>query len=65
AVIQDGTTDRSRMLRGTVATIAEQVREQALLSPAVIVVGEVVREPTKLASCCNDLGIHYDCLQVV
>jgi len=65
AVIQDGTTDRSRMLIGTVATIAEQVREQALVSPAVIVLGEVVREPAKLASCCNDLDIHYDCLQVV
>ena len=40
AVIAEGTTGRQRAVRGTLGTIAEKVRESALSSPAVIVIGE-------------------------
>jgi uroporphyrin-III C-methyltransferase len=43
AIIQDGSTPREKMLLGTVADIAGQVTEEVLRSPAVIVIGEVVR----------------------
>lgn len=43
AVIQDGSTPRERTIFGTVADIAGRVSEEALKSPAVIVLGEVVR----------------------
>jgi uroporphyrinogen III methyltransferase/synthase len=43
ATVQWGTTPRQRVATGTLATIAERVREAGLEAPAVTVVGEVVR----------------------
>lgn len=43
AVIQAGTTRAQHTVTGTLSTIAARVRTAALESPAVIVVGEVVR----------------------
>lgn len=43
AVIQNGTLTNQQMVIGTVATIVGQAKEKAIASPAVIVVGEVVR----------------------
>jgi uroporphyrin-III C-methyltransferase len=43
AVIQAGTTRAQRTVTGTLSTIAARVRTAALESPAVIVVGDVVR----------------------
>lgn len=40
AVISDGTTDRQRILRGTLEHIAQEVRERDMVSPAIIVIGE-------------------------
>lgn len=43
ATVQWGTTGRQRVATGTLATIAQAVREAGLEAPAVTVVGEVVR----------------------
>jgi len=43
AVIQNGTTSREKSVIGTVATIADLARQEGIASPAVIIVGEVVR----------------------
>ncbi len=44
AIIQDGTTPDERMALGTVGTITEEAARLGLSNPAVIVVGEAVRE---------------------
>lgn len=50
AVIQDGTTPNQRTAVGTVRTIASEVNRLGLGNPAVIVVGEVVREAGRLGA---------------
>ncbi|MDG1570915.1 uroporphyrinogen-III C-methyltransferase [Robiginitalea sp. M366] len=47
AVIQEGSTPASRMVVGTVATIARQVEAAGLQNPAVIVAGTVVKKYRK------------------
>ena len=42
AVIQDGTTARQRMVKGTLADIADRVRHSNMAPPANIIVGKVV-----------------------
>jgi uroporphyrin-III C-methyltransferase len=48
AVIQNGTTAEEKIGVGTVNSIVEIVKQQNLSSPAVIVLGEVVKESHKL-----------------
>ncbi|MCD0463911.1 uroporphyrinogen-III C-methyltransferase [Flavobacterium sp. ENC] len=48
AIIQNGTTAKEKVGVGTVDSILEIVKEQQLSSPAIIVLGEVVRESNKL-----------------
>ncbi|WP_281309605.1 uroporphyrinogen-III C-methyltransferase [Flavobacterium flavigenum] len=48
AIIQNGTTAEEKMGVGTVNSIVEIVKQQNLSSPAVIVLGEVVKESHKL-----------------
>jgi uroporphyrin-III C-methyltransferase len=48
AIIQNGTTAEERVGVGTVDSIVEIVKEQKLSSPAIIVLGEVVRQSNKL-----------------
>ncbi|RAV29868.1 uroporphyrinogen-III C-methyltransferase [Sinomicrobium soli] len=48
AVIQNGTTVNENLGCGTVNTIGDIVRDKKLGSPAIIVIGEVVRESTRL-----------------
>jgi uroporphyrin-III C-methyltransferase len=43
AVIENGTLPQERVVTGTILDIAEKVRAAALQSPALVVVGEVVR----------------------
>lgn len=57
AIIQEGTTPRQRSALGTVRSIASEVNRLGLGNPAVIVVGEVVREAERLAA------LHADTLQ--
>lgn len=42
AAVQEGTTGDQRVLRATLATLAESVREAGIRPPAVVVVGDVV-----------------------
>jgi len=48
AIIQNGTTSEEKVGVGTVNSILEIVKEKKLSSPAIIVLGEVVRESNKL-----------------
>ncbi|MFB9108975.1 uroporphyrinogen-III C-methyltransferase [Flavobacterium gyeonganense] len=48
AIIQSGTTKEEKTGVGTVDSILEIVKEKELCSPAIIVLGEVVRESNKL-----------------
>lgn len=48
AIIQNGTTTEEKIGVGTVDSILNIVKEQGLSSPAIIVLGEVVRESNKL-----------------
>jgi uroporphyrin-III C-methyltransferase len=48
AIIQNGTTAEEKVGVGTVDSILDIVKERKLSSPAIIVLGEVVRESNKL-----------------
>ena len=48
AIIQNGTTPEEKVGIGTINTIQEIATENKLGSPAIIIIGEVVRESTKL-----------------
>ncbi|GGE98930.1 uroporphyrinogen-III C-methyltransferase [Flavobacterium limi] len=48
AIIQNGTTAEEKAGVGTVDSIVEIVKQQSLSSPAIIVLGEVVKESHKL-----------------
>lgn len=57
AIIQDGTTPREKYGLGTVDTILGIVKEKQLSSPAIIVIGEVVKQRVHLSSIHNELKI--------
>lgn len=48
AIIQNGTTVQEKIGVGTINTIEQVVAQQQLSSPAIIVIGEVVKESNKL-----------------
>lgn len=48
AIIQNGTMPNEKMGLGTINTISKVVKNNQLSSPAIIVIGEVVRESNKL-----------------
>lgn len=54
AIIQDGTTPKEKMVKGTVKDIAYRAQYAGLSNPAIIVIGEVVRlsaaEPAVVAA---------------
>ena len=50
AIIQNGTTKSEKIGLGTINTIEEVVAKKTLASPAIIVIGEVVKESAKLSS---------------
>ncbi|MDX1605113.1 MAG: heme d1 biosynthesis radical SAM protein NirJ [Candidatus Competibacterales bacterium] len=49
AVVAQGTTDRQQVVEGTLADLAEHTRTAGIHSPALIIVGEVVRLRRSLA----------------
>lgn len=49
-IIQNGTTENERSGFGTIKNIEEIVAEKDLNAPAIIVIGEVVRESGKIQS---------------
>jgi len=57
AIIQNGTTPSEKIGLGTISTILEVVEDKKLASPAIIVIGEVVKESTKLRSFYEELNV--------
>lgn len=55
AVIQEGTTVNEKVGIGTISTIQQVVEENQLTSPAIIIIGEVVKERVKLTSIYKEL----------
>ena len=50
AIIQNGTTTKQKKVVGTISSIAALVKDQQIASPAIIVIGEVVRNTSKLTA---------------
>jgi uroporphyrin-III C-methyltransferase len=50
AIIQNGTKDTQKKVTGTISSIVKLVKEKEIASPAVIIIGEVVRNTLKLNS---------------
>jgi uroporphyrin-III C-methyltransferase len=48
AVIQNGTTDEHRMIKGTLANISKKVSQAKIKPPSIIVVGKVVNLSDKI-----------------
>jgi len=57
AIIQNGTTKNEKLGFGTINTIEEVVAQKKLSSPAIIVIGEVVKESAKLRSFYESLSL--------
>jgi uroporphyrin-III C-methyltransferase len=55
AIIQEGTTENEKVGFGTIGTIRKVVEEKQLTSPAIIVIGDVVKERVKLSSLFESL----------
>ncbi|GAA3513380.1 uroporphyrinogen-III C-methyltransferase [Aquimarina addita] len=55
AVIQNGTKENEQFGVGTIENIEEVVADKKLSSPAIIVIGEVVNQRTKLESICSNV----------
>ena len=55
AIIQNGTTENEKVGIGTIETIAKIVTEKELANPAIIVIGEVVKQRAVLSSVCKEL----------
>ncbi|OUL61951.1 uroporphyrinogen-III C-methyltransferase [Flavobacterium sp. AJR] len=49
-VIQNGTKENQKKVTGTISTIVQQVKDKEITSPAIIVIGEVVRNILELNS---------------
>lgn len=56
AIIQNGTTKNEKFGVGTIESIGKVVAEKKLSSPAIIVIGEVVKERVKLTSIINSFN---------
>ena len=56
AIIQSGTTKNEKLGLGTIDSIVEVVERKELSSPAIIVIGDVVKESTKLKSFYEELN---------
>ncbi len=55
AIIQDGTTENEKFGFGTIENICRVVEEKALTSPAIIVIGEVVKQRVKLKKVYSEI----------
>jgi len=57
AIIQNGTTTSEKIGLGTISSIEEVVLQKKLSSPAIIVIGEVVKESAKLRAFYESLNV--------
>lgn len=55
AIIQNGTRENEKSGIGTIGTIEKIVADQSLSSPAIIVIGEVVRQRVKMQTICQEV----------
>lgn len=55
AIIQNGTKSNQKKVIGTISSIAKLVEEQQMASPSIIVIGEVVRNISKLTSYLENI----------
>ena len=55
AIIQNGTTENEKAGIGTINTIEAIVAQKQLSSPAIIIIGEVVKQRVNLNAICNNL----------
>jgi uroporphyrin-III C-methyltransferase len=55
AVIQNGTTKNEKVGFGTINNIVKVVEENQLSSPAIIIIGDVVKERVTLSSVLNEI----------
>ncbi|MDN3668892.1 uroporphyrinogen-III C-methyltransferase [Echinicola jeungdonensis] len=55
ALIQNGTTPQEKVVAGTIHDIEQKVKETGIGAPAVIIVGEVVRESLKMAALYQEV----------
>jgi uroporphyrin-III C-methyltransferase len=60
AIIQNGTTANEKVGLGTIDNIEEVVVEKQLSSPAIIVIGEVVKESHKLRAFYEEIAVSYE-----
>jgi len=56
ALIQDGSLPGQKVLRATIDTIVEKARREHIQAPAVIVIGEVVRQQLELSCVFEQLN---------
>ena len=56
AIIQNGTTKYEKFGFGTIESISEVVKEKQLSSPAIIVIGDVVKERAQLDSISKEIN---------
>lgn len=56
AIIQEGTTENEKVGFGTISNILKVVGEKGLANPAIIVIGDVVKERVRLTSICEELN---------
>ncbi|MFG6686599.1 uroporphyrinogen-III C-methyltransferase [Mariniflexile sp. HNIBRBA6329] len=56
AIIQEGTTENEKFGFGTIGTISKVVAEKQLANPAIIVIGDVVKERVQLTSIYKELN---------
>ena len=57
AIIQNGTKNSEQKVIGTISTITKLVSEKNISSPAIIVIGEVVKNTSKLTEYFQE---HFD-----
>ncbi len=55
AIIQSGTTSEEKIVAGFISDIEQKAKEAQTEAPAIIIVGEVVRESTKLAEVYREV----------
>lgn len=53
AIIQNGTRDNEKVGFGRISTIQDIVAKKKLANPAIIIIGEVVKNATKLMDMCD------------
>lgn len=57
AIIQNGTKSTQKKVIGTISSIAKLVEEQQMASPSIIVIGEVVKNISKLTSYLENINL--------